>query len=99
MRFVDDHATENKENEVPNKRFIHTKFGFDITLERRDPYGFIYVVQPKGPTPSVLSGAYSSFTPARLAVEQYISNSTFNEVVEEPVAPVEPLVYKKRKTG
>lgn len=95
MRFVDDQAIETPANDAPNKRYIHTKWGFSILLERRDPYGFVHIVWPKGPTPNSLSGAYSTFEYATIALTQYLNNETFNEVVAEPVEPVKPLKLKK----
>jgi len=98
MRFVDevqDQTSTDPEKDVPNLRLIHTKYGFDIKLERKDPYGFVFVGWPKGSPPSELGGAYSDFDKARLAVANYLANNTFNKAVDEPVQ-IEKAVYKKR---
>lgn len=97
MQFVDavQNPLEDPNRDIPNQRVINTKYGVQIKLERRDPYGFIYVVWHDGRTPNALSGAYSDFMLARQAVNNYINSNTFNKVVEE--APViERAQYKKR---
>lgn len=98
MQFVDQTnvtSDNDPERDVPNQRLIHTRFGFTIKLERRDPYGFVHVVWPKGPVPEIISGAYSDFTLAKQAVNNYIESNTFNKIVEEPPV-LEKAVYKKR---
>ncbi len=97
MQFVDsynDLPTEASKD-IPNVRIIHTRYGFDVRLERRDPYGFVHVVWNKGPVPEVISGAYSDFDQARGAVSRYLENETFNKIVDEPVQ-IEKAQYKKR---
>jgi hypothetical protein len=101
MRFVDDHKEEiivqnPEDQDGHNRRFVHTKHGFSIKLERRDPYGFVYIVWHSGPTPVAISGAYSDFDTARAAVNNYINTETFNKVVEDKVEKPE-LKYKKVK--
>lgn len=98
MQFVDAVVEDLTDyvRDVPNKRFLHTKHGYDIVLERRDPYGFVYVVWHKGPTPEALSGAYQTFPLAKQDVINYMNNETFNKIVDEPVT-IEPIVYKKQK--
>ena len=100
MRFVDeryDDAPEtDPERDVPNVRYVHTKHGFSVKLERRDPYGFVYVTWNKGPTPEKLSGAYSDYDRAREAVTSYFCKETINKVVDEPVE-IEKAQYKRRK--
>lgn len=88
MFFVDDNRTPetNSSKNVPNKRVIHTKFGYDINLERRDPYGLVFVAWHKGPPPAELQGAYSDWDQARRAVEIYLNKETFNKIVDEPVS-------------
>lgn len=96
MRFVDDSVPDqDTEKDIPNVRFVHTRYGFSVRLERRDPYGLVYVVWNKGPVPDIISGAYSDFDRAREAVTVYLSNNTFNAAVDEPVE-VEKLQFKKR---
>lgn len=94
MRFVDADFT-NFEEDVPNQRIVHTRFGLDIKLERRDPYGFVYIVWHKGPTPEKISGAYSDFDKARLALNTYLNEDTINKIVDEPVE-IEKARYKRR---
>ena len=97
MQFVDGPRQEvaDEDRDVPNQRVIHTKYGYDVKLERRDPYGFVHVVWPGGNTPELISGAYSNFDLARQAVNNYINTNTFNKIVEEK--PVyEKAVYKKQ---
>jgi hypothetical protein len=95
MQFVDDTTIKDAPLDIPNERLIHTRYGFDIKLERRDPYGFVYVVWNKGPTPEKISGAFSDWDKARQAVTLYLNNNTFNYVTEEPVV-IEKAGVKKR---
>lgn len=96
MRFIDDgsEVTTFEEPKI-NERLVHTKYGFSIKLERRDPYGFVHVVWHKGAVPEPISGAYSTFDLARQAVVNYIDQSGFNRVVDEK-PEYTPAVYKKR---
>lgn len=95
MEFVDEARPQNSiEQFVPNRRTIHTRYGFDVHLERRDPYGFVHVVWNKGPAPAALSGAYSDFDKARLAVTIYLESETFNKVVDAPMN-FEKAKYKR----
>jgi hypothetical protein len=96
MRFIDDGVDQAPVVEdAPNQRVIHTRYGFDIKLERRDPYGFVHVVWHKGAVPEPISGAYSDFNLARQAVTNYLDSTGFNQVVEEK--PVfEKAEVKKR---
>lgn len=100
MQFVDD-GSELTTFEEPkaNERYVHTKYGFSIKLERRDPYGFIYVVWNKGAVPESLSGAYQTYDIAKQAVTNYLDASGFNKVVDEK-PEYDKAVYKKnyRKT-
>lgn len=98
MQFVDSPAANaypQINQDEANVRIVHTRFGFDVRLERRDPYGFVYIAWNKGPTPALISGAYSDFDKARGALNSYLNSDTFNYIVEEPVV-VEPLVYKRK---
>ena len=95
MQFVDENLPQEAPKDTPNLRLIHTRYGFDVKLERRDPYGFVYVVWHKGATPHEISGAYSDWDRARHAVSLYLNNNTFNYVTEEPVN-IEKAQVKKR---
>jgi hypothetical protein len=96
MRFVDD-GMQDASFEEPkmNERLVHTKFGFDVRLERRDPYGFVYICWNHGNTPNAIAGSYTDFDKARQAVVTYLDTTGFNKVVEEK--PVyEKAQYKKK---
>lgn len=99
MKFVDQDENRGFSPEVlgpPNLREIHTRYGFTIKLERRDPYGFVHVVWHKGAVPKELEGAYSSFDMARAAVNRYMENNTFNYEVAEKL-PKPEIKFKNVK--
>ena len=99
MKFVDqydDKGFSDPTRDIPNTRFIHLDNGRSFKLERRDPFGFVYVVWDKGPTPAVISGSYTDFAQADRAVRLYIANNIFADYTEEATAKAEPLKYKKR---
>lgn len=102
MNFVDDATatlkTKEAGNEAPNVRYMYLDDSTQITLTRKDPYGFIWVTNWRGTTnvPTPLSGAYSDWDGARAAVRAHIARNVFAQETEEPVPKVEPLKYKKR---
>lgn len=99
MRFIDevqDEALEDPNREIPNVRLIYTKSGRKLRLERKDPYGFVYVVWDSGHPPSELQSAYTDFDQARVALENYIASETFEKISDVPTEKVAPLKYKKR---
>lgn len=97
MRFVDEvqPIQDPSDKDEPNVRYVHTKHGFSVKLERRDPYGFIYVVWHSGSVPIALQGAYSTYDLARQDVNRYLNLSTFNKVIDEPIV-YDKAKYKKR---
>lgn len=99
MRFVDQYDPEafiDPERDIPNKRIVYLGNGRKIKLERRDPFGFVFIAWDAGSPPAELSGSYTDFDQARKALEIYINNNTFEEVSEEPTEKVAPLKYKKK---
>lgn len=99
MRFVDQYDPEafiDPERDIPNKRIVYLGNGRKIKLERRDPYGFVFIAWDAGNPPAELQGSYTDFDQARKALEIYISNNTFEEVSDEPTEKVAPLKYKKK---
>jgi hypothetical protein len=98
MRFVDQHDDEgfkDPERDIPNRRVVFLGNGREIKLERRDPFGFVYIIWDSGSTPIALQGSYTDFDQARRALEIYINNNTFEDVSDEPTKKVEPIKYKK----
>ena len=99
MKFVDEFdAAEHTDptRDIPNVRKFYLDNSRVLELKRKDPYGFVYVVWDNGRTPEELSGAYTSFDAATKALTLWINNNTFTKPSETPVAPVEPLKYKKK---
>ena len=99
MKFIDqqdDEAFEDPNRDIPNVRLVYTKSGRKLRLERKDPFGFVFIGWDSGNPPEVLQGAYTNFDQARLALETYIANETFEKVSEEPTEKVAPLKYKKK---
>lgn len=99
MRFVDQYDEQpvyDPERDIPNLRIVHLENGRKLRLERKDPFGFVHIGWDKGQTPAVISGAYTDFDQARKALENYLSNNTFETISEEPTEKVEPLKYKKK---
>lgn len=96
LQFVDAEDLNKVESDpnrdIPNKRFVKTPMGRDITLERKDPYGFIYITWYNGPTPDELRGSFTNFELARSAVETYINNN----LVDKPQNELPPFRYKKK---
>lgn len=106
MSFVDQYdekGFQDPERDIPNRRIVYLGNGREIKLERRDPYGFVYIIWDAGSTPVALQGSFTDFDQARKALEIYVNNNTFEKVSEEPTKKVEPLKYKKAyrdpKTG
>lgn len=106
MRFIDQNSEEehyDPERDIPNRRVVWLGNGREIKLERRDPYGFVFIIWDAGKTPDELTGAYTNFDQARTALNLYIHRNTREEVHDEPTEKVEPLKYKKayrnKKTG
>ena len=106
MKFVDEFDDKNSsdpQRDIPNRRLIYLQNGRQLGLERRNPYGFVYVVWDRGAPPTALSGSYTDFTLAQRGLMTYLNNNTFETVSEEPTKAVEPLKYKKAfrdpKTG
>jgi hypothetical protein len=98
MRFVDqfdDEAFNDPEKDIPNRRIYYLGNGREIKLERRDPYGFVFIIWDKGQTPNAISGSYTDFDQARRALEVYVNSETREELSEEPTTKVEPIKYKK----
>jgi hypothetical protein len=76
-----DNDRDGKSREV----FLNN--GMTVRAEARDPYGHWYVVWGKGPTPDILSGAYTSAEQAVQAINIWASNHTFaTKVVDEKVS-------------
>jgi hypothetical protein len=99
MKFVDqtdDIQFQDPERDIPNLRIVHLQNGRKLKLERRDPFGFVYIAWDKGHPPSHLQGSYTDFDQARRALENYLSNNTFETISEEPTEKVAPLKYKKK---
>lgn len=99
MKFVDqfsDAEFEDPERDIPNLRIVYTKSGRKLKLERKDPFGFVFIGWDAGNPPAELQGAYTDFDMARKALELYISNETFEKISEEPTEKVAPLKYKKK---
>lgn len=99
MKFVDqtqDEAFEDPDRDIPNVRLVYTKSGRKLKLERRDPFGFVFIVWDNGITPNALQSAFTDFDQARQALANYIANETFEKVSEEPTEKVAPLKYKKK---
>ena len=99
MRFIDqfnDEPTVDPERDVPNVRIVYLGNGRKIKLERRDPYGFVFIFWDKGSAPAELQGSYTDFDRARLALELYINNNTFETTSDVPTEKVVPVKYKKR---
>ena len=100
MIFVDNqpsasHIDTNRD--IPNQRQVYLKNGRVLKLERRDPYGFIHIIWDKGPTPDIISGAYSDWDKAKDALHAYISSETFTKLVDEAPPSPPPLKFKNVK--
>lgn len=54
-------------------RVVDLPSGNKAHLRARDPYGFVYINLDRGATPAVLAGAYTSFTEAQRAVQNFIN--------------------------
>ena len=91
MKFVDefDKNFSDPVRDQPNRRVVTTDYGRVFKLERRDPYGFVYVVWDHGFPPEALSGSYTAFDTAMQALTLWINNNP----PKEEKAP--PLKYKK----
>lgn len=99
MKFVDqfeDTNFQDAERDIPNLRLVHLQNGRKLKLERRDPYGFVYIAWDAGSAPEALQGSYTDFDQARRALLLYLEQNTFEEVSEEPTEKVAPLKYKKK---
>lgn len=99
MRFVDQYdeqASVDPERDIPNQRIVYLGNGRKIKLERRNPYGFVFIAWDAGATPAAIAGSYTDFDQARKALDIYIDQNTFEEVSEEPTEKVAPLKYKKK---
>lgn len=99
MKFVDQYdpeAFQDPERDIPNLRIVHLKNGRKLRLERRDPYGFVYIAWDAGNPPQELQGSYTDFDQARQALTNYLENETFEKISEEPTEKVAPLKYKKK---
>jgi hypothetical protein len=66
-----DFNSTNKD--MPNLR-IREVGNNKIRMERKDPYGFVYLSYERGPLPEELKGSYTSFDEANKAVDVYIRN-------------------------
>lgn len=86
--------------DVPNERYVYFSDGGYAKLMREDPYGLIYIYWNKGPTPTSLSGSYTSYEKATIAIQQYLGTNTkarYATVAEEQVEVAPPIKYKKIK--
>lgn len=106
MKFIDaieDASFEDSERDIPNQRSVFLGNGREIKLERRNPYGFVYIVWDAGSPPIALQGCYTDFDSARSALDSYVAEYTRESVSSKPTKKVEPLKYKKAyrdsKTG
>jgi hypothetical protein len=100
MRFVDGDTNVSDfdpTRDIPNERFLHYSDGRSIKLERRNPYGLVYVVWHKGPTPESLSGSYTSFEMARTAVITYCNNNFPSGVKQVAHAVPPPVIEVKER--
>lgn len=99
MKFVDqtdDAQFQDPERDIPNLRVVYLANGRKLRLERKDPFGFVYIGWDKGNPPSHLQGAYTDFDQARQALANYLEQNTFETISEEPTEKVAPLKYKKK---
>lgn len=99
MKFVDQTDPEmfsDPERDIPNLRIVYLQNGRKLRLERKDPFGFVYIGWDKGHPPSHLQGAYTDFDQARQALVNYLENNTFEMVSDTPTEKVAPLKYKKK---
>lgn len=99
MKFVDqydDQAFQDPERDIPNLRIVYLKNGRKLRLERRDPYGFVYIAWDAGSPPAELQCSYTDFDLARQALNSWIEKNTFDEISAEPTEKVPPLKYKKK---
>lgn len=99
MKFVDqpeDASFQDPERDIPNLRIVYLENGRKLRLERKDPFGFVFIGWDHGSAPSELQGAYTDFDQARTALLSYLSNNTFETVSDVPTEKVAPLKYKKK---
>jgi hypothetical protein len=99
MRFIDQtDPTEfhDETRDIPNQRIVYLQGGRQIKLERKDPYGFVFIGWDKGSPPAALQSAFTDFSQARQALDLYISNNTFDETSDEPTTKAPELKYKKK---
>lgn len=99
MKFVDqfeDGAFQDPERDIPNTRIVYLDNGRKLRLERKDPFGFVYIAWDSGSPPAALQGSYTDFDQARRALLVYLDSNTFEKVSEEPTEKVAPLKYKKK---
>jgi hypothetical protein len=97
MRFIDStEELHDFERDVPNTRLVHLENGRSLRLERKDPFGFVFIGWDRGPTPEALQSAFTDFDQARNALANYLANNTFESISSEPTEKVAPLKYKKK---
>lgn len=83
-----------------SERVVNLSNSVKVRVVREDPYGFWYIKWHSGATPLPISGSYTSADLAIRALDAYLDVETFRtQRVDEPVAKVPPLQYKKPKDG
>lgn len=70
--------------EIPSKRIYALEGNNKLYVERKDPYGLIYIHFEKGEVPESLKGAFTDYDSADKAIQLYLSNRKriIKEVVE-----------------